>query len=477
MKNFKQSFSNRRFKMGGYQTLVMVIVVVLVVVLNLVVNKLDITVDLSSDQKYTLTEESKKLAGSIQDPVKMYYMCQEDQEEVMIEKVLRQYDGLGNIEVIQKDPVIYPAFSKQYTEEEIQSNDVIVVNESNDRSKLVKGSEMIVQGVDYASYSQTYTLDAEGQLTAALQNVTSTETVKMYFTSGHNEMQINDSFADLLRKTNVDYEEFATSSGDSIPEDCKILVVHAPQYDFSDDEYKRISEYLANGGKAVFFLNAMATDQMTNYEKLLSDYGVNVAAGGLSDAEGAMDKRYPVVLAPLVEEHEITADVGQTQVIVPLSKGMTTQSDVRSTLTVTSFLSTTDSAYSKVDLSSETAEKEKGDIDGPFSVGLAIKDTYTEKTQGEGKATEIIVFGSGNFTDATFIENNQFGNRSVLLNTISYLSGAQTQTLAVPTRSLNEESVMIQPGDRIFFTVVLVVLVPLMLLAFGFVIWYRRRKN
>ena len=119
MKDLKKNFTSRQFKMGGYQTLVMVIVIALVIVLNLVVHKLNITVDLSSDQKYTLTEKSKELASGIQDSIKMYYMCQDGSENVMIEKVLDQYDGLGKIEVIEKDPVIYPQFSKEYTEDEI----------------------------------------------------------------------------------------------------------------------------------------------------------------------------------------------------------------------------------------------------------------------------------------------------------------------------------------------------------------------
>ena len=98
MKDVKKSFKNRKFKMGGYQTLVMVIVIVLVVVLNLIVNKLNISVDLSSDKKYTLTEDTKKLAQGIKDKVKLYYMCQEGNQQSVIEKVLEQYNGLGNIE-------------------------------------------------------------------------------------------------------------------------------------------------------------------------------------------------------------------------------------------------------------------------------------------------------------------------------------------------------------------------------------------
>lgn len=478
MKGIKNSFSSRRFKMGGYQTLVMVIVVVLVIILNLVVKKLDITIDLSSDQKYTLTEDSKKVAENVKDSIKMYYMCSEGSENVIIEKVVNQYDGLGNIEVIQKDPVIYPTFSKQYTEEEISANDVIVVNETKDRNELVKSSAMVVQGMDYTSYSATQTLDAEGQLTAALQKLTSETGVKLYYTSGHNETPLNESFTDLMTKSNIDFQEFATASLSTVPEDCNVLMVNAPQYDFSEDEYKCISEYLKNGGKAVFFLNALTAEKMTNYEKLLSDYGVDVAEGYVSDAEGAMNKQTPYLLTPDVQEHDITADVGDKQVVVPVSKGMTVQSDVRSTLTVTPFLQTTDSAFSKTDLTSENLSvKEENDIDGPFSVGLAVKDVYTENTKGAGNATEIVVFGAGDMAAADFIATNQFGNRTMLLNTISYLSGEETTTLAIPKRSLDEETVAIEKGDRIFFTVLLVVLIPLALLAAGFVIWFRRRKN
>ena len=130
-----------------------------------------------------------------------------------------------------------------------------------------------------------------------------------------------------------------------------------------------------------------------------------------------------------------------------------------------------------MDRKSEAVTKEEGDVDGPFDIGLVVTDTYTEKTEGAGKATEIVVFGSSNIAAADFIATNQYGNRSVILNSISHLSGAETNTLAIPTRNLSEEQVSIEEGDRIFFTVLLVVLLPLALLTFGFVIWYRRRKN
>lgn len=463
--------------MGGYQTLVMVIVIVLVIVFNLVIGKLNLTVDLSSDQKFTLTEDTKKLAEGIKDTIKFYYMCQEGSQTTQIEKVLEQYDGLGNIEVIDKDPIVYPNFAKEYTEDEISDNDVIVVNESRNKSKVVSSEDMLVRDIDYTTYQEAYTLDVEGQLTAALQIVTSDSSTKMYYTSGHGEGELSASFTDLLGKSNVEYEEFATSSAKSVPEDCNILLINAPEYDISENEYTMIADYLKEGGKAMFFLNAAVVDPLVNYDKLISDYGVNVVDGYIIDSEGAYDERYPTRFIPVPASHEITADVSDKMVVVSVAKGMTTQSDVRSTLTVEPLLTTADSAYSKVNVKTKTVEKEKGDVNGPFNVAVAIKDVYAENTKGQGNATQIVVFGAMDFTSSEVVATNQFGNRSMILNSISYLSGEQTSTLAIPKRSLNQESVMIQEGDRVFFTVLLVVLIPLALLGIGFAIWFRRRKN
>ena len=183
-------------------------------------------------------------------------------------------------------------------------------------------------------------------------------------------------------------------------------------------------------------------------------------------------------LTPTMEDSDLTKDVTDTQkVVIPICKGMTVQSDVRSTLTVENMMSTTDSAYAKTNIKSQTVDKEDGDINGPFSVALSVKDSYAEKTKGTGHATEIVVFGSVSFETSSFLETNQFGNRTVLLNSLSYLAGQETTTLAIPTRSLQQESVQIQESDRIFFTVLLVVIIPLILLGSGLFIWIKRRKN
>ena len=66
---FKQSFTNRRFKLGAYHTLITVIVLIVVIVINLMVTKMDIMIDLSSDAKYTLTDDTKNMVKEIGDKV------------------------------------------------------------------------------------------------------------------------------------------------------------------------------------------------------------------------------------------------------------------------------------------------------------------------------------------------------------------------------------------------------------------------
>ena len=489
-KGLKKSFSSRKFKMGGFQTLVMVIVIAVVIVLNLVVKKMDITVDLSRNGMYSLSDDSKKVADSLKEDVVIYYLCQDGGESISagagyktinMENIVRQYEELPHITVEKKDPVLYPNFAKDYTEDEISNNDVLVVNSKSNKSVHVAFSDMINTEMDYTTYQEVPTeIDLEGKITSAIQQVTSENSRKVYITSGHGEQELSNSFSDVFDKSNIATETLETLSAKKIPDDCDILLVNGPQYDFSEKEYKIISSYLANGGKAMFFNNLTAgLKNMKQYYRLLGDYGVNVADGVVIDTEQCMSADLPLVLKPTIESHDVTGGTEKLPVYIDTVTGMTSQKDVRSTLKIEPLLTTSESAFSRTDTKDgDYSKKNDSDISGPFNVAVAVSDDYAEKTQGEGHATRLLVFGSPNFTLDSLIKSNQFGNRTMLLNGITWLTGGEkVSTLAIPARNMQEQSVIIKDGDIVFWTVALVVIIPLILLIVGFVIWYRRRKN
>lgn len=477
---FKESFSNRKFKMGGFQTLTMVIVIVVVIVLNLIVGKMNITIDLSSNKIYSLTEDTEKMADGLENDVKIYHLCQDGNEDIAIEKVLDEYAKLSHISIEKKDPVIYPNFAKEYTDEEIAENSVIVVNEEKDKSQYVPYTDMLIQDMDYQAYyttgSQSYTntLDAEGQITAAIQTVTSDNSKKIYYTSGHGEQEIDADFSDIMKKSNMESSKMDSLA--KIPEDCDILLINGPQYDVTEEEYKVLYAYMQGGGKAMIFMNAVAEKQ-PNLKKLLKDYGVNVADGYLLDTAATDSSQLTTALLTTANDHDITASVEDKDTYMPQTLGMTVDKDVRSTLTAESLLDTSDTAFSRTDMQESSGKKVDSDINGPFSVALAVTDKYTENTEGEGHAAKMVVYGSSLFANTNFISTDQFGNRSMLVNSFTWLTGSETKTLAIPTRSLDAQTVQIDGGARLIWTVVLVVFIPVVLLAAGILIWYRRRKN
>ena len=137
-KRIKESFSSKKFRKGAYTTAISIFVIVTIVIINLAAKHLNIKIDLNKDRKYSLTKQTKELMKDTSDEIKLYYMTGEESQDSSVKQIVDQYDGVvKNIKVERKDPQTYPQFAKKYTEEEVTSNSVIVVNTTNDRSKVV----------------------------------------------------------------------------------------------------------------------------------------------------------------------------------------------------------------------------------------------------------------------------------------------------------------------------------------------------
>ena len=132
----KASFSGRKLKSGAYVSLISVVVVVILLVANMLVSSLKIEIDLSSQNMYTLTEETEKLVEGLKDDITVYYMAPTGSELDLFTKIITKYDNLSDkITIEYKDPVLYPTFAKDYTDKEISNNSLIVDNNTNGRSK------------------------------------------------------------------------------------------------------------------------------------------------------------------------------------------------------------------------------------------------------------------------------------------------------------------------------------------------------
>ncbi len=470
----KASFTSRKFKGGAYATAVSAIVIIMILVVNILVTELDLKIDVSKEGMYTLTDTTKDYVKDIRDNITIYYMVPTGSEDKTFTEIIEKYASLSNkIKVEYKDPVLYPNFASQYTDEKVNSNSLIVVNESNKRAKYVDNNDMYKTEIDYNTYQTNVTgIDVEGQVTSALQYVTTEDLPVMYTVSGHGEPDMGATLASSLTKANVTTKSLATLTVKSIPEDCSLLFINGPQKDYTEDEITMIKDYLAKGGDAIILVD-YAAEGLDNFNSLMNYYGISFVNGIVLEGEqGYYMGQYVNNLVPSIKSHDITSSIlsKQASVVMPGAIGIQALDSKRSTTQIDPLFTTSDSAYSKIDVSSNTVEKQDGDIDGPFNLGVAITEKYNEIE------SKIIVLGSALMVDEQMMSYPSIGNLDLMINSINFVSNKES-SIAIRTRSVTQQYLTMNAAQVNFWAILIVVIIPVLVLAFGGYICIRRRKK
>lgn len=470
----KASFSSRKFKGGAYATAVSAVVIVIVIILNVIITQLDLKVDVTKDNTFTLTKVTKDYVKNIKDDITIYFLVQTGQENKTTKQIVEKYPEVSkNIKVVYKDPILYPNFASKYVSDKVTNNSVLVVNNTNNRVKYVDSNSMVVSQMDYQTYQSYQTgIDVEGQVTSALQYVTTDNLPLMYTVTGHGETDLSATLTAALGKINVTQKALNTLTTEKIPEDCSMLLINAPQKDYSADEVTMVKDYLSKGGHAIIYTDYQA-NSLENFNSLLNYYGVSVVPGVV--LEGSRDHymgQYINNLVPNIESHDITSSLksASSPVVVPMASGLKKADSARSTVEITPLLTTSDQAYSKTDMSSSNAEKEKGDIDGPFDLGYAITEKYNDKE------TKLIVYGSAVLTDESMVSLSSLGNLDLFLNSVNYVTDKK-DTLAVRTVSTEQQYLNVTAAKANLWSILIVVVIPVLVLASGGYVVLRRRKK
>lgn len=466
----------RNFKQGLYSSFVALFVVVIVILFNLFIGQLNLKVDLTKEDVYTLTDETRELADSLTDEIEIYYLVKDGSEYEVLKNVIDQYDKLPNIKSIWRDPELYPQFAAQYTNEELQGNDVIVVNKTSGASRFIPFTDMYITDyqVDYSSYNYEYknTLDAEGQITSAIGYVTSGVHTKMYAVSSHGETPLGEDVAELVKKANVDIETLDVLTQSTIPEDCDILFLNGPVTDISADELTMYKEFLDNGGKAIFTV-AYSEKEMPNYYELLAYYGVEATRGVILENSGNY-MQYPTYLLEKFES--VTDDISSEYtiddyVVMPIATILKTMeaSQLRGTLKLSDIVISTEGAYGKTNPESTVIDKEENDPEGPFSLVIQATDTYKDKS------SKVVIYASPYMLSDEWTEYYECSNISLFIDSIDWMS--EQQSITVPKRSLDGVYLEVPQKDATIWAAITVIIVPLGILVIGFVVWYVRRKR
>lgn len=461
---------------GSYSLVITLIAIAIIVAVNLVVNEIPsqyTEIDVSEQKLYTISDETEEMLSNLEEDVTLYFITQDDNKDGTVEKLLQRYeDASSHIKVQQIDPILHPNFTDEYTSNDVTENSIIVV--SGDKNQLVDYSSMYeTQLSSYGMSYETSGFDGEGQITSAISYVTSENLPILYNIEGHGEASLSSSFEEAIEKGNIEIQTLNLLSEGEVPEDADCILINAPTSDFSEDEKNAVIEYLENGGKALIFSD-YTTEEQANFKEILRTYGVETADGVIFEGNSQHYlSQMPYYLIPEIKSTNLTSDIegSGTYVLVPLAQGIQTIDQYRDTLEIEGLLSTTSDSYSKVNVESTTLEKEDGDIDGPFNVGVSIQEEIDED-----RTTQIVYFSSSYMTEDQVNQMVSGGNVELVMDCLNWMCDTENP-VSIASKDLSVSYLTWTGQAAGSWSLILIAVLPGAILIFGVVVWLRRRKQ
>lgn len=476
---FKNSFRTRSFRVGSYSVAATLMVIAIAVVINIMASALPAKYtqfDTTATQLFSISDETEKLAASLDTDITIYWVVQSGYEDSYIGTLLDQYESLSShINVVKKDPDVYPTFVQQYCADGVSNNSLVVV--SGERYRYVDYYEIYVYDYDYYTYYYTgeydVSFDGESALTSAIDYVVSSDLPKVYTLTGHGESTLSTTFATALEKQNIETTELSLITENAVPEDADCVFIYAPLSDISTQELALLQAYLENGGSLMLITDPPQDGELTNLYTLMAGYGITAAEGiVIEGSQNHYAYGTPYYLLPDYGSHDITSPLEENgyYVLLPIAQGLTVSETLPDGITVTELLTTSSSAFSKIAGYSLTSyEKETVDIAGPFSLGVAIADGNS--------GSSIVWVSSAALLDDEINSYVSGGNQDLFLNAMSWICEPEEQSFSIHAKSLETEYLTIDSGTVTVLTLLMLGIIPLTVLGVGIMIVIGRKRR
>lgn len=474
MKKLKKMFGGR-FRAGSYSAVAAVIVIGIAILVNMMASTLPTSttqLDMTDQSLYSLSDQTKRIAASLDKDVTLYLICNSGQEDDTLLRLLERYGDLSShIKVQTMDPTLQPTFLDQYELEISQLYANSVLADCNGRYRLVGYDEIYVTdySMDYYSYSYTTTTSFNGEnaLTNAIHYVASDNLPKVYTLTGHGEGELDSSITDMLAQDNFDTESLSLLALEEAPEDAAAIIINAPTSDLGEDEANLLIDYLAGGGSVVLTTGYIVEGKMPQLLRVTASMGLTTGNGVVIEGNRQMRlSRYPHYLLPDIGSHDITdalADAGY-YVLTAIAQPLVETGDAAADITW--LLTTSDESYAKATaLGMTTTEKENGDTDGPFHVGAVA--------EGAGKLFWVT---SDSLLDSYINSAVSGANGDLFLNALNWMAG-QEESISIRAKALDNAGLTVTQGESSMWSIIMIGLIPAALVAVGIVIWVRRKRR
>ena len=477
MSTKKKTGSKIATKGGVYSLIITAVVLAIIIVVNILVKRIPTNLtkfDMSASRLYSVTSNTKAVVNNLHQNVTIYWIVQAEQEDSIIENLLGRYNDLSEHITVEKiNPDVRPTFAANYTDEKVENNSIVV--ESGNRFRYIPFADIYITKTTNSYYGTTETsFDGEGAVTSAIDYVVTDKFPVLYVLQGHGEAEIADDFKDAIQKVNIETRTFSLLNLTEVPEDADAVLIYAPQSDISENELEIFRDYIYDDGKLLVFSGPLENGgSLPNLNALIADYGAKVEPGIVieTDSMHYMASQYtaiPYYLMPYVRTTDITASLVSNNyyVVVPIAAALKLDPTVDPD-DVQTLLATTEGAFSKAaGYKMKDYQKEEGDIDGPFALGLYIKDVHGGR---------IAWFASSNMLDSGPNSYSAGANMELAMSALNELIG-EREALAIPAKSMSVEQLTITDSAKTTLKILMLSVFPLVVFGAGIImLLYRRR--
>ncbi|HXP08965.1 MAG TPA: GldG family protein, partial [Acidobacteriaceae bacterium] len=305
----------RQTKYGAYAAIYILVVIAIVVVANMLADRYNKSYDTTSNKRYSLSDQTKKIIAGLKQDATITYFNQSTRFQEG-KDVLEQYANLSpKIKIAYVDPDKSPQVARAAGIRDFGTA-VVQIGDKKDTAK---------------------SLTEEGITGAFIRDLKGT-TRTICFVTGSGEHAIDETerdgfsqFKDLVAKDEYQSKSIDLLQKAEVPADCTTLVIAGPTHDYQQQEVDAIKNYVQNGGRAFFMLDPpvqfgrssiAANDALTG---LLQSWGVTLDKNMILDLNpvGQLAGLGPqVALVTTYSTQPIVAQMRGSAVGFPLSRSL-----------------------------------------------------------------------------------------------------------------------------------------------------------
>jgi len=450
----------RQTKYAAYATTYILIILAVIAVANFLANRYNKTFDATSNKRYSLSDQTKKIAHDLKQDITIQYF---DKPSGMQpgKDLLERYALLSpKIHVEYIDYLKKPLVAKA--------------------AQITREGEAIVSNGNKKEEAKTF--DEEGITGAIVRTLKGGERT-VCVASGSGEHRLEDTgrdgfsaFQTAVQKDNYKVKSFNLLEKAEVPADCTLAVFPGPKGDYIQPLVDAIKKYVEGGGRALFLLDPplkMGRDEIGDNEALtalLTNWGVTLNKDLLVDENPVsqlfgLNATVPVVAK--YESHPIVNDLAGSATGFPVSRSLDVKNGDKTT--VTKLFSTSTNSYSTQNLSSPQIRVDPNkDKKGPFT--LAAAGTYsTGKPGGQGL---FLVVGNSTWASNAFLGFES--NKNLLLNMLNWLSSDE-DLISIRPKETEDRRISLTQAQFRMLRAVSQFMLPLIVIVSGVMIWWKRR--